>query len=88
MPRSICTFTCEGTPVDALQLCVALHPGTQTPRPMASTLGVEPNKGHLQEALLSLGSAHTHFGHVQVFVSHLLYEPSMHAQVDFTPLTT
>lgn len=47
---------------------VALHAGTQTPRPMASTMGVgaEPNKGHLQDALLGLGAAHTHFGHVQV----------------------
>ena len=42
------------------------HVGTQTPRPVASTMGVEPNKGHFQDALLSLGTAHTHFGHVQV----------------------
>ena len=42
------------------------HAGTQTPRPTVSTMGAEPNKGHFQDALLSLGTAHTHFGHVQV----------------------
>ena len=40
--------------------------GTQTPRPLGGPIGTEANRGHLQDALLSLGTAHTHFGHVQV----------------------
>ncbi|KAL3146194.1 hypothetical protein ABBQ32_002900 [Trebouxia sp. C0010 RCD-2024] len=51
--------------VDTLYKYFDSSTGTQTPRPIASTMGVEPNKGHLQEALLSLGAAQTHFGHVQ-----------------------
>ncbi len=38
----------------------------QTARPTGGAAGAEPSKGHLQDALLTLGSAHAHFGHVQV----------------------
>ncbi|DBA68299.1 TPA: hypothetical protein ACH3X2_013621 [Trebouxia sp. C0005] len=37
----------------------------QTARPTGGAAGAEPSKGHLQDALLTLGSAHAHFGHVQ-----------------------
>ena len=38
----------------------------QVARPASSTAGTEPSKGHFQDALLTLVSAHAHFGHVQV----------------------
>ncbi len=45
----------------------SLHDVTgQTARPTGGAAGAEPSKGHLQDALLTLGSAHAHFGHVQV----------------------
>ena len=45
----------------------SLHDVTgQTARPPGGAAGAEPSKGHLQDALLTLGSAHAHFGHVQV----------------------
>ncbi len=46
--------------------------GGQPARPVGITAGAEP-KGHFQDALLSLGSAHAHFGHVQVWFRTALF---------------
>lgn len=47
-------------------------------------MGAEPNKGHFQDALLSLGTAHTHFGHVQVCFTSAVHLQSQATQVTIT----
>lgn len=53
------------------------HTGVQAPRPLARIIGAEPNKGHFQDALLSLGTAHTHFGHVEVCLTYSVQSTSV-----------
>ena len=51
------------------EFCFQYCTGSQTPRPLVGNLAADPSRGHLQDALLSLGTAHTHFGHVQVTIA-------------------